>query len=96
MELTTRKKKVLIFSFLGLLLAPLIAMQFTTQVQWAIFDFALATLLLSSTALLIMFVLHTVKKTKYRFLILLFVMLALLLLWAELAVGVFNSPISGN
>ncbi|WP_217875831.1 hypothetical protein [Flavobacterium sp. FPG59] len=71
-------------------------MQFTKEVQWSLFDFAVAALLLSFTALIIMFILHWLQKTKFRFLILLFVILAFLLLWAELAVGVFNSPISGK
>ncbi|WP_230154650.1 hypothetical protein [Flavobacterium sp. CECT 9288] len=71
-------------------------MQFTKEVQWSLFDFALAALLLSFTALLIMFILHSLQKTKFKFLTLLFVMFAFLLLWAELAVGVFNSPISGK
>ncbi len=96
MQITTRKKFAIIISFLLLLLAPLIAMQFTKEVQWSLLDFALAAILLSFTALLIMFILHTLKKTKLRFLILLFVILSILLLWAELAVGVFNSPISGK
>ncbi|OUD36789.1 hypothetical protein FPG59_04605 [Flavobacterium sp. FPG59] len=94
--MTTRKKFAIIISFLLLLLAPLIAMQFTKEVQWSLFDFAVAALLLSFTALIIMFILHWLQKTKFRFLILLFVILAFLLLWAELAVGVFNSPISGK
>jgi hypothetical protein len=96
MQITTRKKFAIIISFLLLLLAPLIAMQFTKEVQWSLFDFAVAALLLSFTALIIMFILHWLQKTKFRFLILLFVILAFLLLWAELAVGVFNSPISGK
>lgn len=96
MQITTRKKFAIIISFLLLLLAPLIAMQFTKEVQWSLFDFTLAALFLSFTALLIMFILHSLQKTKFRFLILLFVILAFLLLWAELAVGVFNSPISGK
>ena len=96
MILFIKKNSVLFVLLIMLLLTPLVAMQFTNEVQWTLFDFLMAALLLSITVLLVTAVLKTVKKTQSRFFILLIIMLSLLLLWAELAVGVFNTPFSGS
>jgi hypothetical protein len=79
-----------------LLLIPLTAMQFTNEVNWSIFDFIVAGVLLFGTSLIIDFVLRKVKSTKHRILICGIILLLLFLLWAELAVGIFRSPIAGN
>ncbi|WP_345093950.1 hypothetical protein [Flavobacterium chungnamense] len=79
-----------------LLLIPLIAMQFTNEVNWSVMDFVMAGMLLFGTSLAIEFVLRKVKSTKYRILISGIILLLLFLLWAELAVGIFGSPIAGN
>jgi hypothetical protein len=80
----------------GLLLIPLIAMQFTEEVNWDAADFVVMGILLSSTALLVEFTLRIVKQTKYRILLCGAFVLAFLLIWVELAVGIFNSPIAGS
>jgi hypothetical protein len=69
-----------------LLFIPLIAMQFTDEVNWTLSDFIVAAILLFGTVFLIEGVLRMVRKTK----------LVLLLLWAEMAVGLFGSPIAGS
>jgi hypothetical protein len=79
-----------------LLLVPLIAMQFTAEVNWTLFDFVIAGALLLVTGLLCELVLRKVCKTKYRVAICAALLLLLLLIWAELAVGIFGSPISGT
>ena len=79
-----------------LLLIPFIAMQFTNEVNWSVFDFIVAGILLFGTSLAIEFVLRKVKNTKHRILICGIILLLLFLLWAELAVGIFGSPIAGN
>ena len=96
MQIISKKKAAIISSILLVLLAPLIAMQFTNDVQWSLFDFALAALLLLITVLLVKIVLRTVQKTTSRLFIFLLIFTILVMLWAELAVGIFNSPISGN
>lgn len=75
---------------------PLIAMQFTHEVNWTVSDFILMGILLSGTALLCELILRIVKKTKHRIILCGSVLLSFLLIWAELAVGIFNSPIAGN
>lgn len=80
---------------LSLLLIPLIAMQFTSEVNWELGDFVIAAVLLLGTGLLIELAL---RKTpiKYRFPIVAVILLVLLLVWAELAVGIFGTPFAGS
>lgn len=59
-------------------------------------DFVVAGVLLFGTGLTIQFVLRKVKTRKNRILICGIILLLLLLLWIELAVGIFGSPIAGN
>ena len=73
-----------------LLLIPLIAMQFTDEVNWTLPDFIAAGILLLGTGLMCEFALRKVKKTKYRIAICLAILSTLLLIWAELAVGIFD------
>jgi hypothetical protein len=79
-----------------LLLIPLIAMQFTSDVVWSSFDFISATILLLSAGLSIELILRKIKTTKFRIMAFVVLVLFLFLIWAELAVGIFGSPFSGN
>lgn len=79
-----------------LLLIPLIAMQFTNEVDWDIFDFTIMGFLLFGTGLLCELVMRKVKSIKIRLIICGVILLALFLVWAELAVGVFGSPFAGS
>lgn len=93
------KNKRLIFILLAastLLLIPLIAMQFDTGVDWDIRDFTIMGILLFGTGLSIEFVLRKVLSFKNRILICGLILLALFLVWAELAVGVFGTPLAGS
>ncbi len=92
----TKTSLILLSIILLLLLIPLIAMQFSNDVNWSIMDFVAAGVLLFGTGLTIQFVLRKVKTRKNRILICSFILLLLLLLWIELAVGIFGSPIAGN
>lgn len=71
-------------------------MQFSNDVNWSIMDFVAAGVLLFGTGLTIQFVLRKVKTRKNRIIICGIIILLLLLLWIELAVGLFGSPIAGN
>jgi len=79
-----------------LLLVPFIAMQFTNEVDWSVFDFLVAGVLLFGTGLLCEFVLRKVKTTKYRVIICGVILLVLALVWIELAVGIFGTPFAGS
>jgi ABC-type spermidine/putrescine transport system permease subunit I len=72
------------------LVIPLVAMQVTDGVNWGLGDFVIAALLLGGTGValeLVMRVLHTPSR---RWLAAGAIILALLLIWAELAVGIFH------
>lgn len=79
-----------------LLLIPLVAMQFTDEVQWSIADFMLAAVLLLGTGFLCDLVLRKVKKKRHRLLFCLGLLFLFLLFWAELAVGIFGTPFAGD
>lgn len=90
-----RLKILLVFASL-ILSVPLIAMQFTDEVNWSLRDFAIMGVLLFGTGILIEFILSKVKDLKFRFIIGGAVLLIALLIWAELAVGIFGTPLAGS
>ena len=79
-----------------LLIIPLIAMHFTDEVNWGLFDFVIAGALLLGTGILCELVLRKIKKTKLKIIIFLAILALLFLIWAELAVGIFGTPFSGH
>ena len=87
---------VMLVAIVSILLAPLISMQLGTEVLWTANDFIIAAILLSYFALLIKFVIRKTQQGKRRTLLILFIIFTLLLLWAELAVGIFGIPIAGS
>ena len=87
---------IIIITSVIILFIPLIAMQFTDEVNWTFLDFVVAGILLIGTGLICEFSLRKIKKMKYRIAIIIAILLVLLLIWAELAVGIFGSPFSGN
>lgn len=75
---------------------PLIAMQFSNEVKWNLADFVAAGSLLLITGLAIEIVIRSVKTITYRNLLFAIILLILFLVWAEMAVGIFRSPIAGS
>lgn len=90
------KKKFLPFGFLPLLLIPLIAMQFTEEVNWSIFDFFIMGFLLILVGFGTKFIIKKNKPNTKRWLLISLLYLLFLMIWAELAVGVFGSVFAGN
>jgi hypothetical protein len=79
-----------------LLLIPVIGMQFTNEVKWELNDFVAAGVLLFGTGLLCELVMRKVKKTGHRIALCVVLLTALLLVWVELAVGIFGTPLAGH
>ncbi len=79
-----------------LLLIPLIAMQFSDEVNWTLSDFVVAGVLLLGAGLVCEFVLRKINKTSHRVAICTGILVALLIVWAELAVGIFGTPFAGS
>jgi hypothetical protein len=71
-------------------------MQFTNEVDWKLFDFVVMGALLLSAGLGCEFVLRKVTRIENRVLICGAILLALFLIWAELAVGIFGTPFAGS
>lgn len=96
MTLQIKRRPVILLVASLLLLIPLIAMQFSSEVNWSFSDFVIAGILLFGTGLVCDWILTKVKTTKYRLLLFTGVLLVLALLWIELAVGIFGSPFAGS
>jgi hypothetical protein len=79
-----------------LLLIPAIAMQFTAEVNWSAGDFFIAGILLLGTGLVLDFVIRNVKASPLKIGMCIGIMLALVVIWAELAVGIFGTPFAGS
>ncbi len=71
-------------------------MSFTAEVQWSLFDFIVMGILLMAVGTGLEIVLRKVLSPGRRLLWLSAVVFAGLLLWAELAVGIFGSPLAGS
>lgn len=94
-----KKNKRLIIILLAvpiLLLIPLIGMQFSSDVSWSLFDFLLMGVLLFGVGFIIELVLRKVLNKNNRIVLIIFILLAFILLWAELAVGIFGTPFAGS
>ncbi len=79
-----------------LLMIPFIAMQFSSEVNWSLNDFIVAGILLVGVGFAVDLVLRKGKTTNKKLLWISAVIVLFLLLWAELAVGVFGSPLAGS
>ena len=91
------KRRVGIFGVaLLILLLALIAMQFTNEVNWSLFDFIIAGVLSFGMGILLDLILSKVNKIGYRIALVIALFILLILIWAELAVGIFGTPFSGN
>ncbi len=91
-----KRHKIILLTITVLLLIPLIAMQFSEQVNWTLGDFLVAGILLFSTGLILDLIIRKIKNINYRIVISIALFIILLLIWAELAVGIFGTPLSGN
>ncbi len=96
MTIQNKRLKGILFTVAVLLLIPFIAMQFTDQVKWGLFDFVIMGVLLLGTGLMIEFVLRRIKEVRYRIVVVAILLILFLLTWAELAVGIFGTRFAGS
>lgn len=75
----------------SLLLVPLVAMQFTGEVQWDAFDFIVMGILLFGTGLTYVLLSRLSDSRAYRVAIGIAVLTGLFLIWINLAVGIIGS-----
>ena len=81
---------------LSLLIIPLLGVILTNTFEWSMFDFLLMGSLLLVLGIGIELTSLNFKQLNTRIAIISFIILILLLIWIELAVGIFNSPFAGN
>jgi hypothetical protein len=78
------------------LLVPLVAMQFSDEVNWGLSDFIIAGVLLVGTGLVFEFVVRKITNPRRRLIFGIVLVFFFLLIWADLAVGIFGLPWSGS
>ncbi len=88
--------RLIVLAVIALLLIPLIAMQFTNEVNWGLMDFLIAAFLLFSTGIILDLINKKISKPKIGILLSLIILLTVILIWAELAVGILGTPFSGS
>lgn len=83
-------------SILVLLAIPFAAMQFSSEVNWSLFDFLVAGGLLLALGFSIDFVTRKAKSFNNKIIAIVAIVILFLLVWAELAVGVFGTALAGS
>lgn len=96
MIMNGKRMLIIIGIVLLILLIPLIGMQFSEEVNWSLFDFVVAGVLLLVTGLGCEFIIQKVNKKENRIALIIVIITILLLIWVELAVGIFGTPLAGS
>lgn len=98
MQLTQDNRRLALYlsAIAFLLLLPLVAMQFTEEVNWTGGDFLVMGGLLLLVALGLDGILRVVKGFRNRIILVGLLLIVFLIVWAELAVGVFGTPFAGS
>ena len=79
-----------------LLLIPFIGMQYSNEVNWSLNDFIIMGVILLSFGIFINKIIYHVVAFHKRVILISTLIILFFLLWAELAVGLFNSPFAGS
>jgi hypothetical protein len=93
MNKKVRNLGIIVLAILGI---PFLAMLCSSAVKWSLADFILAGILLFGTGILGLVIMQQTSKLPWRILLLALLLIVVLLVWAELAVGIFNSGLAGN
>ncbi len=70
--------------------------QFNNEVNWKIGDFIVMGILLLSAGLAYELVAMKMRTSSYRIIVGILIGIVFLLIWAELAVGIFGTPFAGS
>ncbi|TBW28292.1 hypothetical protein [Gramella sp. KN1008] len=91
------KRLITVLIVVGVLLSiPLIAMQFSSDIDWKLLDFIIMGVLLFGTGMAIEFSLRKFSSSTNKLVAIGAILLIFFLIWAELAVGVFGSYFAGS
>jgi len=91
----SRTKRILIISS-SLLTIPLFFTVISDEFNWSFFDFIIMGFMMMFVGISFELVSKVIKSGKRKKLLYGLIILLFLLLWAELGVGIFNSPIAGD
>ena len=95
-KLVTNRFKFILAGIGIVLCIPLIAMQFTSEVNWSPFDFIVAFVLLFSLGTAVEIILQRIKEINSKIAWITLALFIFFLIWAELAVGLFGTPFAGS
>jgi dipeptide/tripeptide permease len=93
--INSRFKKLLISSTV-ILTIPILGKLYTDDFQWALPDFIIGAILLYGTSFMIDVIMRKVQKKSHKIALNGLILLVLLCIWAELAVGLIGTPFAGN
>lgn len=97
MEAITSKSMARVLALtVAILLIPFVAMQFTDEVAWNVADFIVTGIILLGAGFIYELVIKKFIDAKYRAISVGILLVAVILVWAELAVGLFNTPLGGS
>jgi hypothetical protein len=90
-------QKIILIFILLLLCIPLIEMiDGNSQVNWSIFDFIIAFIILTTAGFSIEWIFRKIQSKRNKIALGIVILILFILLWGELAVGIFGSPIAGD
>ena len=95
-QVRARHLLYILLGTVAILLVPLVAMQFTSEVNWTGSDFIVAGVLLGGTGFLFELATSKLRTRRTRMIAGVVVVLGFLFVWAELAVGIVGSPFAGS
>ena len=89
-------KKIYLIIF-GFLLSIILLLNFISdEFDWNIFDFIVLIIMMIFTAALFEIATRTAKTKKNQKILFILIIIIFLLIWAELGVGIFDSPFAGD
>jgi len=95
----TRQNRIIIYIGLAVAFILLILMlvnRFNDEMDWKTGDFIVMGILLFSAGLAYELIAKKMSTTVYRVIVAIVIVIIFLLIWAELAVGIFGSPLAGS
>ena len=75
---------------------PLIGMQLSSEINWELFDFIVAGIIITVLILVVELIFRKFQSSKKRFWLVFLIWVLFIMIWVELAVGIFESPFAGT
>ena len=90
-----RTTYLLIFGLI-ILLVPLIGIQLSIEINWGLLDFIVAGILIILLILVLELIFRKVQSNKKKLWLVILIGILFIMIWVELAVGIFESPFAGT